>query len=264
MKQFLLLTKKIILVLLIMGLLLMAVFGFLLKTTNNSVSYEKMPNMERRVADKGVVMTIVLVTDTHNWNDNLQTAIDIAKGSNAQYVIHLGDLSNVGTLEELRNAKEVLDNSGLKYWVLPGDHEYYVSEWNKYPMIENFREVFGDPDDWLVVKQDPINSKFEILNSRKDPNVKFQDKEIFLFVHTPLYPLGKDADLLDKVRKSNIKAVFAGDAHFSSETADSVRKSLKHFVIGALTKERNLQTPRFSVLRIYSGGEYNVEEIVLN
>ncbi|MBU1104632.1 metallophosphoesterase [Patescibacteria group bacterium] len=236
-----------------------------------------------QLANKIPVLTIALVADTHNYNDNLQMALEIAKENKVDFVIHLGDMSNVGTLEELTNAKKGLDESGLEYFVLPGDHEYYVSEWNGSPSINNFANVFGEVLDGLVLTWNSINLKFEIISLCEtssecgnlksitgfasfvnEVNFKFKNEDKYLFLHEPLYPLGKDSQLLERVRKSNVKAVFAGDAHFSSETPDSVRSSLKHIVIGALTEERNLQTPRFSLLRLYANGEYSVEEIILD
>ncbi|MFH2108972.1 MAG: metallophosphoesterase [Patescibacteria group bacterium] len=216
-----------------------------------------------QLANKIPVLTIALVADTHNYNDNLQMVLEIAKENKVDFVIHLGDMSNVGTLEELANAKKVLDESGLKYFVLPGDHEYYVSEWNGNPSINNFLKVFGAvPTSLRLYKSGESNLELRMKN--EESNLELRNEDEYIFVHEPLYPLGKDSQLLERVRKSNVKAVFAGDAHFSSETPDSVRSSLKHIVIGALTEERNLQTPRFSLLRLYANGEYSVEEIILD
>jgi len=233
---------------------------------NKYIQIKNLPittNSNVELANPNIKMTIALISDSHNNNNNLQTALTIAKKKKADFVIHLGDLTNVGTKKELENAKMVLDNSGLKYFVLPGDHEYYVSEWNGVPSISNFTSLFGDTDSWLVFSQSGENSNFEFLIAKQNTNSNFQNGEVFLFTHQPLYPLGKDPDLLEKVRNSNIKAVFSGDLHFGSKTIDSVRSSLTHFVIGALAKERNLQSPRFSILRIYEDGGYNLEEIIL-
>jgi len=205
---------------------------------------------EYKIADEVPILTIALLADSHNSNDNLQKALAIAKEKGSNYVIHLGDLSNVGTTAELTFAKDLLDQSGLKYYVIPGDHEYYVSEWNGKPSIDNFSSLFGDAIDWLVLDDGSVKSKF-------------QNESEFLFLHEPLYPLGKNDELLEKVRKSKIKAVIAGDTHFSSKTKDPIRDTLTHINIGSLADERNLQSPRFSILRVYEDGEYNLEEVVL-
>jgi len=157
-----------------------------------------------------------------------------------------------------------LDESGLEYFVLPGDHERYISEWDGSPSINNFIKVYGEVNDWFVILRDSQSSKLKVQMSNQAQSSKFENGEEYLFVHEPLYPLGKNKTLLEEVQKSNIKAVVAGDAHFSSVTVDPVRSLLKHIVIGALTEERNLQTPRFSLLMIYSDGSYNVKEFVLD
>ena len=78
-------------------------------------------------------------------------------------------------------------------------------------------------------------------------------------------------ELLDLIRKNRqIKAVFAGEHHRSSRIEDSDRDGLFHYVVGAVTGTFNdlpqsaIKTSRFSVISIYEGGEYSVEDVLID
>ena len=70
-------------------------------------------------------------------------------------MIGLGDWTDVGTIRELEAAKKVFDESGLKYYVIPGDHDLWdgrnqelaESEGSEVGIValSNFKAVFGEP-----------------------------------------------------------------------------------------------------------------------
>ena len=53
-----------------------------------------------------VYSSFAVVADSHNANDNLQKALDRAKEAGVDYVIGLGDYTQVGSIEELPTIKE--------------------------------------------------------------------------------------------------------------------------------------------------------------
>jgi len=78
-------------------------------------------------------------------------------------------------------------------------------------------------------------------------------------------------ELLDLIRKNKqIKAVFSGEHHRSSKIEDSERSGLFHYVVGAVTGTVNdlpqsaIQTSRFSVISIYEGGGYYVDDVLID
>src|SRR3989338_5695077 len=60
----------------------------------------------------------LLIADSHSDNDDLSKAVAQAKAfyPDLEFIIGLGDYSDVGTIAELNNAKKELDSSGLRYF----------------------------------------------------------------------------------------------------------------------------------------------------
>lgn len=232
---------------------------------------------------KTLKVTIGLLADSHNDNDNLQKASQKAKELGAESIIYLGDFSSWGAVSELSAAKKVLDESGVEYFSIPGDHDIAQS---KGP--SNFVSVFGsryrtqlvggvrfimvdNSDNYGGVDKDQLSWLTDELERSKD------QIPTFLAIGNPLYnsdgfrlmgenseTVKQQADLLLRIiRNSSVKAIFSGDNHLSSRSADPEKQGLEHIVVGALTKERNLQSARFSMLYVYEDGTYKYEEVVL-
>ena len=227
-------------------------------------------------------VTISLLSDSHEDNDLLMKALEITSQKDIDYAFFLGDYTDLGVEEALSAAKKVIDDSELKYYSLPGDHDLW-----KTVGPENFIKVFGKNYQSVTVS----GFKFVLLDNSANYTVidaKQMDwfaKEVedtdFVLVSQPLYHptnsrvMGvvngeevkevkeQGLEILELIRNSNVKAVIAGDHHTSSNSADPERSDLKHIVIGALTRERNLQTPRFSLLNIYNDDSFDMEEVVL-
>ncbi|OGC49985.1 hypothetical protein A2716_02950 [candidate division WWE3 bacterium RIFCSPHIGHO2_01_FULL_40_23] len=229
------------------------------------------------------ILKIALLSDSHNDNDNLASAITKSTDIGAQAIVFLGDYTSVGSLDELKKAKEAMDTSTLPYYSVPGDHDLWKSEGSL-----NFTSVFGqrygslaingvklilidNSDNEIGVDKDQLKWFSEELES-VDGNV-----QTFVFMSNPLYNsdgfklMGENNEavsdqaalLLSLIRSSSVKAVLAGDNHRSDKVLDPERDTLTHIVVGALTKERNLQTPRFDILTVYENGEHRVSEIIL-
>jgi predicted phosphodiesterase len=249
-----------------------------------------------------VVAEIAVMSDVHDDISSLEKALVTAKEKSIETVIILGDLTNYGDIEHLQKVKDALDKSGLKYYVLPGDHDLAQTS-----SLENFLKIFGN-DHYLV---DIAGAKFLILNNSANFTVidssliSWFEKESlvadFVLLSQPLYteelsvPFNKmfmgntkedstDALMLGKQeqvrsqrdsilesleKKTNVRAVIAGDHHKSSETPDAIKKDLTHYVVGAVTDTVNelpqkiLQTPRFSTLKLMEDKSFEIEEVVL-
>jgi len=67
------------------------------------------------------------------------------------------------------------------------------------------------------------------------------------------------SELIELFLKNNIKEIFAGHLHFSSEYNLG---GLHTTIVGAITKDRNLQSPKF--LEIWQeGGNFAKKEVFL-
>ncbi len=195
-------------------------------------------------------------------------------------VIHSGDITHLGVLEDLKKSKDIFTSSDIPFYFIPGDRDLW-----KTSGIKNFNETFGNS--YQVVNIEGV--KFLLIDNSDEykgipqeeasfisDNVKDSTFAVF---HNPIYfnksilgvmkkGMGQyssevDAQrqiLLQMIRDSDIKATFSGDQHFFSKNPDEESAGLEHFVVGALTSERNLEEPNFLVLDIYSDGTYEASQ----
>ena len=231
---------------------------------------------------------IAVIADSENDYDNLYKALEKIKTLDVYKVIHLGDLTEWGDVGSMVKIKEYLDNSGLNYAAIPGDHDLAESVGNKdITGLTNFTQVYGNnfhvlnTNGMKIVIMDN-SANYTPVDSTLVDWFKTQIVDAdFVMLSQPLYhptssrtmgsvdaeptPLVSDQALLllDIVRKSNVKAIIAADQHISSENIDPVKSDLKHVVVGALTKARNLQTPRFSLFTVYADKSFTVEDVLL-
>ena len=240
------------------------------------------------ITTKEISFKVAIIADSENDYDSLNKALEKIKTLDVYKVIHLGDLTEWGDVGSMVKIKEYLDNSGLKYAAIPGDHDLAESVGNKdITGLTNFIRGYGD--NFHILNTNGM--KIVIMDNSanytpvKDALVDWFKTQIidadFVMLSQPLYhptssrtmgvvdaeptPLVTDQALLllDIVRKSNVKAIIVADQHISSENVDPVRSDLKHIVVGALTKARNLQTPRFSLMTVYSDKSFSVEDVIL-
>jgi hypothetical protein len=250
-----------------------------------------------------LLFKICIVSDIHQDEENLKKALEKIKESGCEKLFVLGDLTNYGDIEYLKNIRDVLNTSGIEYYALPGDHDIADSL-----SPENFNEVFGINYHIMEYKGigflliDNSANYTEIGNiqmSWVEENINEVD---FVVVAQPLFTEGlkppfdvtymgsllnppeddslrkkqefvkeQGQFLLDIIRKNNnIKAIIAGDHHRSSELEDPVRKDLYHYVVGAVTSSVNdfpqsaIQSSRFSILSIYDEGKYTIEDVLID
>jgi len=241
---------------------------------------------------KVIRLKVAVMADSHNDNHNLVAALEKAGEEKVDLVIFVGDFTQVGTLENLQKAKTVLDESGLEYHVIPGDHDLW-----KTVGPDNFVSIFGyhyqafeKKGVWFVLVDNSDvfsgidNQQYVWLDNLLKTEIRKQKTDnIFIFLSTPLYHysspriFGNDPKTFEEIpevaaqreqmlalfRNTDVTALIAGDLHFSERYNDLKKIDMMNYVIGALTDTRNLQTPRFSILTIYDDESYEVEDVVL-
>lgn len=255
-----------------------------------------------------IVFKFALVADSHADTDMLKNALFQAKVSGVKFVIGLGDYSDVGTIPELTTVKKIFDDSGLPYYVIPGDHDLWDARDKGKSAISNFSQVFGTPYQsfsdseirfLLLYNSDNYNgvddTQFSWLKSELDKKTD-QTKSIYIFVHELLVHPTSDQvmgssrktggeagsarksdpgvlanvklqnqakELLDLFNQAKVGGVFAGDIHAFTTYTD-MATNINMVTVGALTKERNTQAPRFAIVDVYDDGGYNISDIEVN
>lgn len=243
-------------------------------------------DLEKSTAKSGS-FKFLLFADSHNDNANLQKVLTQAKNNypDLSFIIGLGDYTDVGTLDELKTAKNVLDRAGLRYFLVAGDHDLWDARDKDKEPAANFEQTFGPLFQSFVFN----NFKFLLLdNSDNYIGISQQQKDwiadelekanqqrgIFVFISEPLFHpssdhyMGKvDKDLkvqaqslIYQLKGAGVKKVFAGDVHYFSEYEEPQTK-LPMVTVGATTTERNPQAPRYAVVTVYEDGSTKIQDI---
>jgi hypothetical protein len=237
-----------------------------------------------------VLYKFALVADSHNTNDFLARALSQAQQTpdGIKFIIGLGDYTDVGTVEELKAAKVKFDETGIRYFTIPGDHDLWDSRDKKKDPTANFMQVFGLPyqsftyeNSRFILLDDADNYvgmgeeqkkwlQSELEKSSKDPEVK----SIFVFAHEAFYHPSADRfigkvtpnlinearDLIKEFKDANVKAIFTGDIHFFTQYEEPDTHLLMN-TIGAVTVDRNPQSPRYAIVSVYEDGGFFVEDV---
>lgn len=239
------------------------------------------------ISDVPVLFKFAVLADSHKDTASLERALTQAKASGVQFVVMMGDLSDVGTVEELTATKRVLDASGLHYYASPGDHDLWDSRDKASDPPKNFMQVFGptyqsfsydnvryiliyNSDNYLGL--DGVQLKW-IEDELNRPETENAPILTFVFAPTPLYHPSSD-HVMGKVtpkltsqaehlatifKRGGVDLVFSADTHFYSEFTEP-KNELEMLTVGAVTSDRNPQAPRFAIVEVLEGGSYNVVE----
>lgn len=233
------------------------------------------------------VFSFILVADSHNDNANLKNALTQAKDKNPEFIIGLGDYTEVGTVDELKKAKQEFDNLGLRYFLAVGDHDLWDCRNRSLPPDCNFKEVFGpayqsfifnqfefiilnNSDNYIGMGEEELEWLSKEIQSAKDAKLK----GIYVFVQEPLYHPSSDhvmgriekdlknqaRSLIRTLKDGGVKKVFAGDTHYFSEYSEP-ETGLPMVTVGAITSQRNPQTPRYALVLVYDDGSTKVEDV---
>lgn len=249
---------------------------------------EKVSNPSVSGITKSPSFRFLLIADSHKDNIDLQKAISQAKlmHPDLPFIIGLGDYSDVGTVQELNNAKKELDSSGLRYFLIPGDHDLWDSRNRSLKATANFVQVFGptyqsftyqnyrfllldNSDDYLGFSETQLNWITDELEKARIDSIK----GIFVFVHEPLFHPSSDhvmgkvekdlkrqaRNLIFQLKGAGVKKIFAGDTHYFSEYSQP-ETNLSMVTVGAATIERNPQAPRFAIVTVYEDGSLSIED----
>jgi predicted phosphodiesterase len=234
---------------------------------------------------KQALFKFTLIADSHNSNPLLHKAL-LQNSKDSKFIIGLGDYTDIGTITELESAKKELDSNGLRYFVIPGDHDLWDSRDKQKGPLFNYTQVFGKS----YQSFDYQGVKFILLDNSDDysgvsgTQLDWLKKELddknqiwkakLVFVHTPIYhpssahtmgwvtpELKTQAKNLKTVLKNGgVAEVFSGDIHFFSRYSDP-DTNLSMTTVGAVTEQRNVQLPRFAIATVYTDGSLDVDDI---
>jgi len=273
--------KKLIVKLILISLFIFIMYFLYNKITHNeennySTDLSKEVNLNtNNISDTPTIpdkdSTIVMVMADSHLNEKSYTKIkEIIKKNKVDLLIHLGDHTDFGSIEELKLAKSLLDNLDVKYFVLPGDRDlaafgddkvfFSIFNRNKLYIGSSFKFLFINNSANFTPLSDLYES--EIKSEIKDSNFIFTSQPIYVekgnileskFMGSPTafnldsiiqknnqkkYLQQRD-DILNEIRKSNNILIISGDHHRSSFFQDPVNRSINYHIVGATAEYLN-------------------------
>jgi len=268
--------KVLVLILILIGVI--GVIGEIGGRWEGKPAFTKVPAGKQEIKEK--VLKFAVMSDIHSDWENFRKALEKAKGETGDksFVIITGDITTIGKKDEFLKAKEILNKSGIKYFVIPGNHDIWLGRKIKEDI---FGEVFGksfqsfkiDGYKFILVNNgDDIGGIGGVRSfggeSQKEWLIKETEECLKLyclvFMHMPLnhpssiHVMGEGSEtvaleakyLIELFKKNKVKEIFAGHLHYSSSYLFG---GLRTNIVGAITAERNIQSPKF--MEVITKGE---------
>ncbi len=178
------------------------------------------------------VFRFAFISDTHIGSPNgsaeedlRRTVRDINAQKDIAFVVLTGDITEMGTNEELRLAKQILDSLGLPWYIIPGNHDTGWSESGG----DMFKTVFGS--DKFSFESNGIR----FMGCASGPYVRMSDghvpRDAVNWMDTALkkmkpgqpliflnhYPIDEGLDnwyeITDRLRLYNTQVILCGHGH---------------------------------------------------
>lgn len=248
---------------------------------------QKQPGGGKPTSNAPVIFKYAILADSHKDSENLRKAINQARAEGAEFIVGMGDFSDVGTIEELQATKRAFEGGGIPFYLTAGDHDLWDSRDKKRPAEQNFTEIFGTPYQSFSFKGarfiivfnsdnyvglDSVQLKW--VEDEVDRNDQEKPKVTFAFASTPFYHpssdhvMGKETPKLKNqaehltsiMQKGGVDEVFFADTHFATRYTEP-KTNLKMMTVGAVTSIKNPQAPRFVMVDVADDGSYNIREV---
>lgn len=243
--------------------------------------------------EKRPQLTLAVIGDPEGDLNNLKKALIKIKEKGLTTVVLVGDLTQTGLPEQLEAVKQILIQSGLTYYLIPGNHdlwygrktcqekkginctntdtfkEYFGESYSKKIITDHNLLLLDDSDEWLGMGQKQLDWLSQQLN-----NLTIKQ---LVFLHIPLYhpeseyamgyqnkELKKQAtEVLEILCQHPPLALFYGHLHHTNQYEYSCTNTqkLKMIDVGSINSERNWQTPRFMVVKISQDNNFELEEV---
>ncbi len=250
-------------------ILVIVVGGMVMSNSRKETRNEILETGIEQKTEKVETLKFAVMADIHNDTESLAKALVHARANGDEMVLVAGDLTIDGTKAEEEKIKTTLEDGGIEYFVVPGNHDTYKNVWL---WQEKFQSVRKGGLKFLLID----NSNWRGLGDGQkrwlgDELPECKIIRCVAVMHMPLlnnfskHVMGEyskttamEAVWLKNILLENkVTTGYSGHLHYSSSyTVDGWETVL----VGAISKERNTQTPRYSEVTVFDDG--NVENKV--
>lgn len=241
--------------------------GFLQKVAGIS---EKTVDVDK---ESNIQLRIGVLSDSHGATDNMKKALALMSAESVDIVLHLGDFTAGGEAEMLQSAQNALEQSGIIFYTIPGDHDF---NWVPEVSRANYETYFGRSYNQVVT----INNVHVVLYENSvdlADNVDRQawlkstldtiddDEDTLLFTARPLYnpyfaqktdPDGEQ--LIAYLASQNVRIIVSGDLHlFSKNDLQEPYEFMTQYTAGAIGEYKN-PLPQWLLVEVFDDGNVTV------
>lgn len=210
-------------------------------------------------------ISFAVISDIHSDYQNLEQVLSKIKNDQMDFIVVAGDLTTVGGLKELQKVKEILDKSNIKYYVIPGNHDYY----ERTKLTNPYKDVFKSSYESFQINK----IKFILIDNAgnfEKTQSDWVDNQIadcpklhcLVFAHMPLnheylkHIMGEDnltiakqaKNLVKKLVEFKIQKLYTGHIHYLS---DYELDGLKTRTDGAIYANKNTTPSRFVEVTVF-------------
>lgn len=169
----------------------------------------------------GVIGDPHIVSKRHISTKWLKENVSKLNKLDLDFVLVCGDISNLGRIDELQLAKEILDELHAKYYCCHGNHDYVVDGGTD---LTPFRTIFGATQ--FVTQVCNYNLLvLQMVNWAEPPLEINQELPSIALIHGTsktmqnlLFPLFDYPELADFFERHNVKCVFQGHVHVAGNS----------------------------------------------
>ncbi|MCA9397791.1 metallophosphoesterase [candidate division WWE3 bacterium] len=218
---------------------------------------------------------VAVVSDSHASVDTFSEVIKRIRSEDVDMILHLGDVSIGGEIDQFMGIKNVLDESGIPYYVLPGDHDY---NWVPQYDLQNFTRVFNEVSVSGSARLiEYMGMSFVLFdNSGKDTDSTVieplidlleslpENSPVYLFTVSPFtnpyFETKQDSQgeaVLEKLSKYPIRQIFSGDTHIFSRYTDE-ETNVTTTTVGATGDYKN-PLPQYVIVEFFDNGEFEIK-----
>lgn len=244
------------------------------------------------------ILRFAVIGDSHIGAENsnpifLKDALQKAKEQKANFVVLIGDITENGKLEELKEAKKILDESGVKYFTVPGNHDFWSGGMGNYEKIFGKRyqkieipleNIPGSPiktanlfliDNGAYVESDRLGDieQMKWLEEEMYKKEKRNDELVLVFQQTPLVkvPNLEQNYLRMYFCKQGVDGLFSADIHrterYYSDCNCPVGLAegydlIPTFIVGSIFKTKEF--PGFILMHYFKNRKFEAERILLD
>jgi predicted phosphodiesterase len=286
----------------IVAFLIAAFFVFWYVNFKKNSGKNFQPSVLSTPTAKTKIATLGILADIHSSWPQLEKAIQILNQQKPDAVLVLGDMTDLGSLEDLQKAKQILAGiqnkgqattidgrpTGQPYLIIPGNHDVWYSRHEGKTHDFNFLQVFGAQPtceslgniNLVLIDNSDENKQIPVPEWQKIEQCLNKNQPLIFFSHEPLYHpandlvMGKYSDavatqaaiLRNELCNQKAELVVAGHLHSFSKYFYNCPNGyqLPMMVVPAITQARNFQSPRFLMINIFSDGSFEEREVVLD